>query len=232
MAEVEAPVAATSVAAVKLWDLPVRLVHWAIVLLLAGLWWSAEEGDLTLHKQLGMMMLILIVFRLLWGLIGSSSARFAGFLRGPRAVIGYARGLFGRAGEPVVGHNPLGGWSAMILLALLAFQVGLGLIAQDTDGLESGPLNHLVDYDTAEWARETHELIFNLLLGLSVLHVLAIAFYLIFKRDNLISPMLTGKRRFTSAVAAPKFAPWWLAALCLIVAWGIGGWVWSGAPLP
>jgi len=223
---------ADAAAPVKLWDLPVRLVHWAIVLLMAGSWWSAEEGDLTLHKQLGMMMLILIVFRLLWGLVGSSTARFGQFLRGPGTVLSYTRGLFGKAGEPIVGHNPLGGWSAMLLLLLLAAQVGLGLIAQDTDGLESGPLNYLVDYDTAEWARETHELVFNVLLGLTAIHVLAIVFYLVFKRDNLLGAMVTGKRRFGAAVAAPKLAPWWLALLCLFVAWAIGGWVWAGAPLP
>lgn len=219
-------------ASVKLWDLPVRLVHWAIVLLMAGSWWSAKEGDLTLHKQFGMMMLILIVFRLLWGLVGSSTARFGQFVRGPGAVLSYTRALFGKAGEPIVGHNPLGGWSAVILLLLLAAQVGLGLIAQDTDGLESGPLNYLVEYDTAEWARDTHELVFNILLGLTAIHVLAIVFYLVVKRDNLLGPMFTGKRRFGSTVTAPKLAPWWLGILCLFGAWAIGGWVWAGAPLP
>jgi cytochrome b len=231
MASVSEGTAGAKVATVKLWDLPMRLFHWAIVLLMGGLWWSAEQGDLTLHKQLGMIMLILLVFRFLWGLVGSSTARFAGFLRSPSAVLAYGRGLFGKAGDPIVGHNPLGGWSAMLLLVLLAVQVSLGLISQDTDGIESGPLNHLVEYDTAEWAREAHELIVNVLLGLTALHVVAIVFYLVVRRDNLITPMLTGKRSFGLAVIAPRLAPWWLALLCLFVAWAIGGWVWSGAPL-
>lgn len=217
---------------VKLWDLPVRLVHWAFVLLLPALWWSAEEGDLELHKQLGMVMLILVVFRLLWGLVGSSSARFAGFLRGPRAVLRYVRGLFGRESEPVAGHNPLGGWSVALLLLLLAAQVGLGLIAQDTDGIESGPLNYLVSYDTAEWAREMHELGFNVLLALVGVHVLAIVFYLAVKRDNLVGAMITGRRRFSAAVAAPRIAPWRLVVVCLVIACAVGGWVWAGAPAP
>lgn len=218
-------------ATVKLWDLPVRLVHWAIVLLIGGLWWSAEEGDLILHKQFGIAMLILVVFRLLWGLVGSSTARFAEFLRGPGPVLAYCRGLSGKTAEPIVGHNPLGAWSATLLFALLAAQVALGLVAQDTDGIESGPLNHLVAYETAEWAREWHELFFNVLLAMIALHIVAIAFYLVVKRDNLVLPMLTGKRRFASTVTAPKFAPWWLALACLLVAGAFGGWVWSGAPL-
>jgi cytochrome b len=218
---------------VKLWDWPVRLVHWMFVLLLPALWWTAEEGDLTLHKQLGMIMVILLGFRILWGLVGSSTARFGTFLRGPVTVGRYVRSLFGRApGEPAVGHNPLGGWSVVLLLLLLCWQVGLGLIAQDTDGIESGPLNHLVSYDTAEWARETHELGFNLILALVAIHVLAVLFYLVVKRDNLVGPMFTGRRRFAADLAAPRIAPWWLALICLFLAWAFGGWIWAGAPLP
>lgn len=218
---------------VRLWDWPVRLVHWLFVLLLPALWWTAEEGDLELHKALGMTMLILLVFRILWGLVGSSTARFGTFVRGPIAVGRYVRSLFGGpSGEPAVGHNPLGGWSVVALLLLLCWQVGLGLIAQDTDGLASGPLNHLVEYDTAEWAREMHELGFNLILAVVALHVLAVVFYLVVKRDNLVGPMLTGRRRLADGMTAPTIAPWWLALICLFLAWAFGGWIWSGAPLP
>jgi cytochrome b len=218
---------------IRLWDWPVRLVHWLFVLLLPALWWTAEQGNLTLHKQLGMVMLILLVFRILWGLVGSSTARFAGFLRGPLAVGRYVRSLFGgRAGEPAVGHNPLGGWSVVLLLLALVWQVGFGLITQDTDGLESGPLNALVDYDTAEWARDMHELGFNLILALVAIHVLAILFYLVVKRDNLIGPMFTGRRRLAEGTTAPRIAPWWLALVCLFLAWAFAGWIWAGAPLP
>ncbi len=218
---------------VRLWDWPVRLVHWLFVLLLPALWWTAEEGNLTLHKQLGMVMLILVAFRILWGLVGSSTARFGSFLRGPVTVTRYVRSLFGGTpGEAAVGHNPLGGWSVVILLLALAGQVSLGLIAQDTDGIESGPLNYLVDYDTAEWARDMHELGFNLILALVAVHLLAIVFYLAVKRDNLVGPMLTGRRRLAMGAAVPKIAPWWMALICLFLAWAFGGWIWAGAPLP
>ena len=218
---------------VRLWDWPVRLVHWLFVLLLPALWWTAEDGNLTLHKQLGMVMVILLAFRILWGLVGSSTARFASFVRGPVAVGRYVRSMFGGpSGDPVVGHNPVGAWSVVVLLLLLCWQVGLGLIAQDTDAIESGPLNHLVDYDTAEWAREMHELGFNLILAVVALHVLAIVFYLMVKRDNLVGPMITGRRRFEQGVTPPRIAPWWLALICLALAWAFGGWIWAGAPLP
>jgi cytochrome b len=217
-------------AAIKLWDLPVRLVHWAFVVLLPWLWWTAKNGDIETHLKLGMVMLILVVFRILWGLLGSSSARFGSFVRGPVTVARYLRGLFGKEGEPIVGHNPLGGLSVVALLLLLAAQVGFGLVAQDTDGLYSGPLNSLVDYDTAEAARGWHELGFNVILAVVALHVLAIVFYLAVKRDNLLGPMITGRKRYPGTVAAPVMAPLWRLALCAGLAFGAGWWVWSGGP--
>ncbi len=217
-------------APVKLWDLPIRLVHWSFVALLPALWWTAENGRMDLHIQLGMVMLILVLFRILWGLFGSSTARFASFVRGPVSVARYMRGLFGKEGEAIVGHNPLGALSVVALLLLLAVQVGLGLFASDTDGLYYGPLNSLVGYDAAEAATEWHELGFNVILAVVVLHILAIVFYLTVKRDNLVGPMITGSKRYASPVSAPRMAPLWRALICLVIAWGIAGWVWSGAP--
>lgn len=215
---------------VKLWDLPVRLIHWGFVLLLPLLWWSAESGQLGLHKTFGLVMLTLVVTRLLWGLVGSSTARFAGFVRGPRAILDYLKGRGETARAPVVGHNPLGGWSVMAMLALLGAQVALGLVTQDVDGLESGPLNQLVSWDTAEAAREAHELLFNLILALVVLHIGAIAFYRFVRKDDLVRPMVTGRRRFSEAVTPPRIAPLWRAALCAVLAAALAAWVWLGAP--
>lgn len=219
-----------SAASIKLWDLPIRVVHWSFVVLLPGLWWTAKNGDIDTHLKLGMVMLILVVFRILWGLFGSSTARFASFVHGPVTVTRYVRGLLGKEGAPIVGHNPLGALSVVALLLLLATQVGFGLVAQDTDGLYSGPLNYLVDYDTAEAARHWHELGFNVILAVVAIHVLAIIFYLVFKRDNLVTPMITGRKRYNGAVAAPAMAPLWRLALCLVLAFGAGWWVWAGAP--
>lgn len=225
----QAPAQAAA-APVKLWDLPVRLVHWSFVALLPALWWTAENGKIETHIQLGMVMLILVLFRILWGLFGSSTARFAHFVRGPIGVGRYMRGLFGKDGEPIVGHNPLGALSVVALILLLGAQVVFGLFASDTDGLYYGPLNSLVGYDAAEMLTEWHELGFNVILAVVVLHVAAIAFYFAVKRDNLVGPMITGRKRYAAPVPAPQIAPWWRGVLCLVIAWAIAGWVWSGAP--
>jgi cytochrome b len=124
---------------VRIWDLPTRLFHWAIVILIPALWWTHEIGRLDLHILLGEVMLGLILFRLIWGVIGSSTARFAGFLRGPGTVFRYVRG---RAAG-MLGHNPIGGWSVFVMLLLLAVETGLGLFVTDEDGLNSGSLSHL-----------------------------------------------------------------------------------------
>ena len=215
---------------VRLWDLPIRLIHWSFVLLLIGLWWSAEQAkDIDLHKKFGYALLGLLVFRLLWGFVGSSTARFSQFVRGPGGVFSYLRS---RGAEPVVGHNPLGGWSVIALLLLLSMQLLIGLFAQDVDGIESGPLSYLVDYETADWARELHHLLFNGVLALVVLHVGAVLFYRLVHRNDLIRPMITGRKSFATAVAPPTIAPWWRALVCLAIASAVAIWVSAGCPLP
>ncbi|HEX7929290.1 MAG TPA: cytochrome b/b6 domain-containing protein, partial [Sphingomicrobium sp.] len=113
-----------------IWDLPVRLFHWVLVGLIAFAWWSAEYHYDDLHIWSGIAVLTLLIFRILWGFFGSSTARFANFVRGPRAVFGYLRGDWRG-----VGHNPLGALSVVALLGLVSLQVGLGLFASDEDGL-------------------------------------------------------------------------------------------------
>ncbi len=218
--------------AIRLWDLPVRLVHWSFVALLPALWWSAETGRLDLHQTLGLVMLALVAFRLLWGAVGSETARFSAFLRGPRAVMGYVKGLRGGGHAPAAGHNPLGGWSVLTLLGLLAVQVTLGLFAQDTDAVGSGPLNHRVSWDTAEALTEAHELGFNLILAFVALHLAAIFYYRVIRRDDLVRPMLTGRRTFPSGTAEPRMAPLWRAGACAAVAAALAWWLSFGAPLP
>ena len=130
---------------VRIWDLPTRTFHWAIVLLLPALWWTTQIDRLDLHILLGETTLGLVLFRLIWGAIGSSTARFAGFVRGPGVVLRHIRGK----AEAAFGHNPAGGWSVIVMLLLLCVQVGLGLFVSDEDGLNTGPLSHLISYDGA-----------------------------------------------------------------------------------
>lgn len=174
----------------RVWDLPTRAFHWLIAVLVFVSWGAAEWHNMEVHYLSGLAVLGLLVFRLLWGLFGSSTARFASFVRGPSALRNHLRGSLG----PVrAGHNPLGALSVLALLTLLAIQTGTGLFATDTDGLESGPLSFLVSYDIADLLTEIHEVSFNLLLAMIALHVAAIAWYLVVKRRNLVGPMITGR---------------------------------------
>ena len=215
---------------VRLWDLPVRLVHWSFAVGVLALWWTAENHKMDLHFKIGLVMLGLVLFRLLWGLVGSSTARFSSFVKGPGAIRAYLAGQKGGTIAHVVGHNPLGALSVIALIGALAVQIGLGLFAQDVDGVNSGPLNFLVSYDTAHQISEIHEALFNVILGLIGLHLAAILYYRFIKRDNLVSPMITGRRVFTAPVATPRIAPLWLALACAALAAAVTVWVSWGFP--
>lgn len=217
---------------IKLWDWPVRVVHWSFVLLMPALWWTWKLNQMALHERLGYLTFALLAFRLFWGLFGSAPARFSNFVKGPRAVAAYLGKLFSKGGEPSVGHNPLGGWSVVALLSLLVAEVSIGLFTQDTDGIESGPLTRYVSYDFADAARHWHGQVFNILLAFIALHLCAIAFYIVVKRENLIGPMLTGRRRLDGAVRAPAFAPRWRIMIAAALGLGAAWWVSLGAPLP
>ena len=210
---------------VRIWDGPIRLFHWALVMLLPLQWWTAEEDMMELHILLGMIVLGLLLFRLTWGVIGSSTARFTSFVRGPRAAIAYLRG---RA-APAIGHNPLGALSVLAMLVVLAGHVTLGLFASDEDGLYSGPLAHLIDYDLSEEAAELHEKSFDLLLVLIGLHLAAIAYYALVRRKNLVGPMITGRGEAPEGASALQTAPLWRLSIALAVAGGAVWWIGNGA---
>lgn len=201
---------------VRIWDLPVRLFHWAVVLIVPAMWATHEYERMDLHVLFGQILLGLILFRLIWGVMGSSTARFSGFVRGPRAV---ARYLAGR-GRPVFGHNPLGGWSVLLMLLVLLTQIGLGLFAIDEDALYEGPLSHLVSYDNARILAHRHETFFTILLALIAVHVAAILYHRLFRRDDLITPMVTGRRAAGEDEAAMTPAPWWRFLLAAALAAG------------
>lgn len=210
------------------WDLPVRLVHWSLVILLAALWWTWHSGRTPLHEKLGYITLGLLFFRMIWGFFGSSTARFTHFVRGPRAIAAYLRG-----GSPAsVGHNPLGAIAVLLLLGLMIADAGFGLFAQDVDGLESGSLAKFVSYDTADWARSWHALLFNVLLAVVAIHVLAILFYLLVKRDNLVAPMVTGRKTIEREVGEPAMAPAWRALASAAISAAAAWWISTGLTLP
>ena len=214
--------------AIRLWDWPVRLIHWSFVLLLPALWWTWKKDHMLTHELLGYIALALLLFRLFWGFFGGETARFARFVKGPRAIAAYVRGRSG----PVVGHNPIGALSVLLLLGLMIAQTVSGLFTQDDDGIESGPLTHFISYDQADTARGWHSLFFNLLLAMVALHLCAILFYALVKRDNLVGPMITGRKRWKGVTpSAPAHAPLWRIAVGTVIAAGIAWWVSKGAPL-
>lgn len=204
---------------IRIWDLPTRLFHWAIVLLIPALWWTHQIDRLDLHLILGEIMLGLILFRIFWGLFGSSTARFHGFVKGPAGIYRYLKGQ--AAAAP--GHNPLGGWSVMVMLILIATEVGLGLFVSDEDGLNEGPLAHLISYDSARILAHRHETLFYILLGFIALHIAAILFYAVVKRDNLVGPMVTGARPGAGEGMRP--APLWRFLLAAALAVGLTFWI-------
>lgn len=212
----------------KVWDLPTRLFHWLIVLLVGFSWWSAETGNMDWHYRSGLTALVLLVFRLLWGFIGGSTARFSQFLRSPGAVITYLREP---AGPLRGGHNPLGAYSVIAMLLALAAQIGTGLFAVDIDGIESGPLSYMVSFDQGRAAADVHEISFTVLQVLVVLHLLAIAWYRIRGR-RLIAPMVTGRDRQLSAEAGELRGGGPVRAIVALgTALALGWWVSLGAPL-
>lgn len=165
-----------------------------------------------------------MIFRLLWGLVGSSTARFSSFVRGPRAVADYLRGRWSG-----IGHTPLGALSIVATLGAIAIQVGLGLVSEDEDGIYAGPLHRLVSSDTSAETRDLHETWFYVVLALIVLHVGAIIVYRLRGR-HLTKPMITGRALLDPGAEPMRPGKWWVALICLAVALGIVRWVIAGAP--
>lgn len=211
---------------VAVWDLPTRLFHWSIVLLIGFSWWSAENAFDPWHFWSGYAVLFLLLFRLLWGFVGSSTARFSSFVRGPSAVLKYLR-----SGDwPLAGHSPLGALSAIAMLLALLVQVATGLVQIDSEDFVEGPLSSLVSFETAEAAHEIHDLNFNILLWLIALHVAAILSYRLVLARRLVGPMITGRAELPPGIDPMTPAPRWRALAASSLALALTAWIASGAP--
>ncbi len=175
------------------WDLPTRLFHWSIVVLVAISFYTGYTGgfrEMDIHMLSGYAILALVIFRICWGFIGSRNARFTSFVRGPGTIISYLKGNASGSSESP-GHNPLGALSIIAILITLLVQVVTGLFANDDIMLE-GPLAHLVSYDTSRELTGIHELNRWIIVALVVLHLSAVFFYQFIRRDELVGPMVTG----------------------------------------
>lgn len=206
-----------------MWDIPTRVVHWALVICIGLSWWSVENKRMDIHYWSGLVVVGLVVFRIYWGFAGPETARFARFLKGPRAVFAYVGKLFRPDYRASFGHNPLGALSVIALLLAVAVQAGLGLFASDTSYVSSGPLSHLIDYQTSEDVTDLHADFFNVLLIVIGLHLAAIVFYLVAKRINLVGPMLAGSRKARNVEGPPAgIAPISLLRLAIGVVLAVG----------
>ncbi len=204
---------------ILVWDLPIRLFHWLLMLDIIGLVVTAKLGGNAMewHARLGYLALGLILFRLIWGVVGSYHARFGHFLRGPQAVMGYAKNLLNKNAEHYLGHNPIGGWSAVAMMASVAFQAVSGLFAND-DVLLDGPYVNLIGKEMSDFITKLHKLNSDLLLILIGVHVAAIAFYYFYKKDNLVKPMVTGQKIIKNdasptAIQPETPRPYWVFGL-------------------
>jgi len=208
---------------VKVWDGPVRIVHWLLVALIAFSWWASED-HLNWHRWSGYTILGLVVFRIYWGFAGAGAARFSSFVKGPKAIAAYAAQVGRRDAAVGPGHNPLGALSVLAFLAVLLVQVGTGLFVVDIDAFEGGPLSDRVSYDTGRALAEIHETSFRVLQALVVLHVGAVLFYWLWKRTNLVGAMITGKRTLPGDPGLAGAPVWRLVVgvvLAAAIAWAL-----------
>ncbi len=177
---------------VRVWDVPTRLFHWIVVVLIAISWFSADYEYLSVHFWSGTILLTMLVFRIVWGIIGSSTARFSNFVVHPRRAVEYLARQTGS--KPLyAGHNPAGGWMVIALIGALFCQALLGLFANN-DAQFSGPLADLTSKDLSDRLSELHGAGFNVLLLLIWLHVAAVFYYWAVKGENLVTPMFTGMK--------------------------------------
>ncbi|MEW9798292.1 cytochrome b/b6 domain-containing protein [Alteromonas sp. CYL-A6] len=183
----------------RIWDIPTRLFHWLLVACIVAQYVTAEWLDdaMQLHFQIGYFTLGLIIFRVLWGIVGTHYARFSSFVRSPAAVIGYAKTLTDKNSPAYAGHNPLGGYAVLLLLLMVALQAVSGLFMTD-DVFLDGPYRHLVSDTTLEVMNWLHHNVFNLLIAVIALHVVAIGYYARYKQQPLVPAMLHGKKPVSS----------------------------------
>ncbi len=221
-----APVPAPAQDQVRVWDVPVRVFHWSIVVLVTLSWAAVENGYLRVHLWSGLALLALLLFRIAWGFIGSTTARFSDFARGPKQAVAYLRAMPRGVHQPYAGHNPAGGWMVMLLLAILLLQVTTGLFSND--GVRfNGPLAAQISSRLSDRLTSLHGTLFNFILLLVWMHVVAVLYYRWVRGESLIAAMINGRkpRREIGAQAELKFVPLRWALLCLALAVAIVWWI-------
>lgn len=201
------------------WDLPTRLFHWLLALLILAAFLSDDNRDI--HQRVGIAIFALVLFRLIWGVVGGRYARFTSFIRGPKAVLEHLDEMRQPNPPQHLGHNAAGGWMVVVLLVLVLAQAGTGLFTNDLITY-IGPLGALVSDSTSEKITTIHKIMSNLILAAVVLHVAAVVVYFVWKKQNLVRPMLTGRRADLREADLPplldRAPPLWRAGIALALA--------------
>jgi cytochrome b len=205
---------------VVVWDTPTRLFHWLTVTLVAACYATFRLNWMDWHAWAGEMLLALLLFRLLWGVFGSDTARFSRLLASPGAAISHLAHLRRRDPDTKVGHNEAGGWMVIAMIAVLLGQTLTGLY-ENNDIADQGPLTELVPARVADLIAALHTILWDVLLAMIALHLLAILTYAVVKGHNLLRPMLTGRKLLPANVPGPRIAGAGRAALLLAVAIGV-----------
>lgn len=184
-----------SVEKILVWDLPLRLFHWLLVIAILAAWFtSKQEGEMVeQHMLIGYFILSLVIFRLLWGVFGTKHARFKHFIPTPKKLTGYIKQTESTSTNKYAGHNPLGSLMVIAMIVLLLLQASSGLFIND-DIFSSGPYHSSVSSDVAKFMKFIHHNAFDLILALTIFHLIAIGFYWLKKKNNLVIPMITGKK--------------------------------------
>lgn len=220
---------------VKVWDIPTRVFHWALVALVLLSYLTGEWGgfdfvmpvtkdliaNMTVHMYSGLAILTLVLFRVVWGFMGSTTARFSDFVAGPGAIIRYLGGLTKKAVKFTAGHNPAGGAMVVAVLVLLLVQAGTGLFAKEDDFFGvAGPLNGMISEDAAKTITSRHKQVWEIIEILVLVHIAANIFYWLALKQNLIVSMFTGTKPLPPGASAPtlRFARTRTAALVLVIA--------------
>jgi len=200
----------------RVWDAPTRLLHWAIVMLLVASVASVNQGWTQVHFLSGYAILTLLLFRLAWGFVGSETSRFGQYLRTPLAGLRAAPN--GRR-EPDIelGHTAAGGWTVLLLLAALAFGAVTGLFC-GAGAVSPGPLAHVLGEAGAGQASALHLLGFCAVLGVTAFHLVSVALYAGLKREVLLRPMITGRKRLPGNFRQPRMASPLLALMLVVLA--------------
>ena len=225
----ETPATSDRARTALIWDLPVRIIHWSLLVAVVGAWLTRElEGDwFVWHTRFGYTVLVLVLTRVLWGFFGTRHARFAEFVRGPKTVIDYLRS----GTSSSVGHNPLGALMILVMLTMLLVQAVTGLFAND-QVFETGPLFGYVTIETSDRLTSLHKQLFDWIAAAIAVHVAAALFYLWIRKENLILPMITG-RKFAENIPEQErisSSRLWLAIVfAVIVGTGLA-WIIRSAP--